>query len=112
MVEVNLIGLSVGAILTLTAVTLHLSRGTGWTPTTDISGEVLERRAESVPETGFPEPMNRAIGGGGGGAVAAGAVTGEEGAELEGEAEAMRLQIAQEYYTYDTNSNQDDSPDE
>jgi len=89
MVEVNLIGLSVGAILTLTAVTLHLSRGTGWTPTTDISGEVLERRAESVPETGFPEPMNRAIGGGGGGAVAAGAVTGEEGAELEGEAEAI-----------------------
>jgi CRISPR type I-E-associated protein CasB/Cse2 len=32
--------------------------------------------------------------------------------DYEGEAEAMRLQIAQEYYTYDTNSNQDDSPDE
>jgi 2Fe-2S type ferredoxin len=84
MVEVNLVGLGVGALLTLTAVALHLSKGTGWTPTTDISGEVLERRAESVPETDFPEPMNRAIGAGGG-AVAAGAVAGEqEGAELEG----------------------------
>ncbi|MFB6256940.1 MAG: (2Fe-2S)-binding protein, partial [Haloplanus sp.] len=89
MVEVSLVGLSIGALLTLTAVALHLSKGTGWTPTTDISQEVLERRAESVPETDFPEPMNRAIGAGGGGAVAAGAVAGEEeGAELEGGAEA------------------------
>jgi len=89
MVEVNLIGLSVGAMLTLTAVALHLSKGTGWSPTTDISGEVLERRAESVPETEFPEPMNRAVGGGGGvAASAAGAVAGEDGAELEGDAEA------------------------
>jgi 2Fe-2S type ferredoxin len=89
MVEVNLVGLSIGALLTLTAVALHLSKGTGWTPSTDISGEVLERRAESVPETDFPEPMNRAIGAGGGGAVAAGAVAGgEEGAELEGGEEA------------------------
>jgi 2Fe-2S type ferredoxin len=88
MVEVNLVGLSIGAMLTLTAVALHLSKGTGWTPTTDITQEVLERRAASVPETDFPEPMNRAIGAGGG-AVAAGAVAGEEeGAELEGEAEA------------------------
>ena len=86
MVEVNLVGLGIGAALTVTAVALHLSKGTGWTSTTDISQEVLERRAESVPETDFPEPMNRAIGaGGGGGAVAAGAVAGEEeGAELEG----------------------------
>ncbi len=30
----------------------------------------------------------------------------------EEEVEEVRLQIAQEYYTYDTNSNQDDSPDE
>jgi 2Fe-2S type ferredoxin len=87
MVEVNLVGLSIGALLTLTAVALHLSKGTGWQSTTDISQEVLERRAESVPETDFPEPMNRSIGAGGG-AVAAGAVTGEEGeAELEGGAE-------------------------
>ncbi|WP_283102214.1 2Fe-2S iron-sulfur cluster-binding protein [Haloplanus halobius] len=89
MVEVNLVGLSIGVALTLTAVVLHLSKGTGWTPTTDISQEVLERRAESVPETDFPEPMNRAIGAGGGGAVAAGAGGGEaEGAELEGGAAA------------------------
>jgi len=30
----------------------------------------------------------------------------------EDETEEVRLQIAQEYYTYDTNSNQDDSADE
>jgi 2Fe-2S type ferredoxin len=84
MVEVNMVGLGIGAALTLTAVALHLAKGTGWTPTTDISQEVLARRAESVPETDFPEPMNRAIGAGGG-AVAAGAVAGEEeDAELEG----------------------------
>ncbi|GAB6860622.1 2Fe-2S iron-sulfur cluster-binding protein [Haloplanus litoreus] len=89
MVEVNLVGLSIGALLTLTAVALHLSKGTGWQSTTDISQEVLERRAESVPETDFPEPMNRSIGGGGGAVAAAGAVAGEEGeAELEGGAEA------------------------
>ena len=88
MVEVNLVGLSVGALLTLTAVALHLSKGTGWTPTTDISQEVLEHRAASVPETDFPEPMNRAIGAGGGGAVPAGGAAGEEGAELEGSEES------------------------
>ncbi|MFB6196574.1 MAG: 2Fe-2S iron-sulfur cluster-binding protein [Haloplanus sp.] len=88
MVEVSLVGLSIGAALTLTAVALHLSNGTGWEATADISQEVLERRAESVPETDFPEPMNRAIGAGGGG-VAAGAVTGEEEeGELESGAEA------------------------
>ena len=32
--------------------------------------------------------------------------------DYEGEAEEMRLQIAQEYYTYDTDSNQDDNSDE
>jgi 2Fe-2S type ferredoxin len=88
MVEVNMLGLGIGAALTLTAVALHLARGTGWEPTGDISAEVLERRAETVPETDFPEPMNRSIGGGGG-AVAAGAVAGEsEGAELEGDTES------------------------
>ncbi|MFC6989683.1 2Fe-2S iron-sulfur cluster-binding protein [Haloplanus sp. GCM10025708] len=90
MAEVNMVGLGLGAALTLVAVALHFSKGTGWSPTTDISQELLERRAAAVPETDFPEPMNRAIGGGGGG-VAAGAVAGgEEGAELEegGEAEA------------------------
>jgi 2Fe-2S type ferredoxin len=46
----------------------------------------MERRAESVPETDFPEPMNRSIGGGG--AVAAGAVTEGEGEAELAEAEA------------------------
>lgn len=32
--------------------------------------------------------------------------------DYEGEAEEMRLQIAQEYYTYDADSNQDDNSDE
>ncbi|MFB6156926.1 MAG: 2Fe-2S iron-sulfur cluster-binding protein [Haloferacaceae archaeon] len=87
MVEISWVGFGLGVFLTLVAVALHYSKGTGWTPNADISAEVLERRAESLPETDFPEPMNRSIGGG---AVAAGAVAaGEEGAELEeGEAEA------------------------
>jgi len=88
MVEINFVGLGVGVTLTLIAVALHYARGTGWTPTADISQEVLEERASTLPETDFPEPMNRSIGGG---AAPAGAVAGgEEGAELEegGEAEA------------------------
>ena len=64
MVEINLVGLSLGVTLTLLAVGLHYARGTGWTPTADISQEVLEQRASAVPETDFPEPMNRSIGGG------------------------------------------------
>jgi len=87
MVEINFLALGIGATLTLVAVALHFSRGTGWEPAPDISQEVLERRAETVPETEFPEPYNRSVGGG---AVAAAAVAGAEGeAELEGEAEAV-----------------------
>jgi 2Fe-2S type ferredoxin len=89
MVEINLVGLGLGVTLTVIVVALHFSRGTEWKSAADISAEVLERRASTVPETDFPEPMNRSIGGGG---VAAGAVAGgdEEGAELEegGEEEA------------------------
>ncbi|MFB6302880.1 MAG: 2Fe-2S iron-sulfur cluster-binding protein [Haloferacaceae archaeon] len=82
MVVINWVGLGLGVALTLVAVVVHYSSGSEWTPTGDVSAEVLERRAESLPETEFPEPMNRSIGGGG---VAAGAVAaGEEGAELEG----------------------------
>ncbi|ELZ90446.1 2Fe-2S iron-sulfur cluster binding domain-containing protein [Haloferax sulfurifontis ATCC BAA-897] len=69
-------------VLVLLVVALHYSKGTGWEPTADITQEVLERRAATVAETDFPEPMNRSIGGGGG-VAAVGA--GEEGAELEGE---------------------------
>ena len=80
MVEVNMLGLGLGAALALVTVALHYSNGTGWTPTQDISQEVLERRAETVPETDFAEPYNRAIGGG---AAAGAAVAAGEGAELE-----------------------------
>jgi 2Fe-2S type ferredoxin len=85
MVEINWLAFGLGATLTLVAVALHFSRGTGWEPNPDISQEVLERRASTVEETEFPEPMNRSIGGGG---VAAGAVVEGEGggAELEGTA--------------------------
>ena len=71
-----------GVIVTLLVVFVSTLKGTGWEPTTDISDEVLERRASAVPETDFPEPGNRAIGGGGGGgAISAGGEAGE--GELE-----------------------------
>jgi 2Fe-2S type ferredoxin len=79
MVEINMLGLGLGVALTLVAVAMHFSKGTGWSPTQDISQEVLERRAETVPETEFAEPMNRSIGGGG----AAGAVPAGDSGELE-----------------------------
>jgi 2Fe-2S type ferredoxin len=81
---VDPLGVALGAVLTLTAVVLHYSKGTGWEPNDDISQEVLEKRAESLPETDFPEPMNRSIGGGG---VAAGAVAAGAEGELEEGAE-------------------------
>ncbi len=78
---VETLGIGLGLVLTAVAVGLHFSRGTGWTPNEEISDEVLEQRAATVPETEFPEPMNRSIGGGG--VAAAAAVEGEAGAELE-----------------------------
>ncbi|WP_336345305.1 2Fe-2S iron-sulfur cluster-binding protein [Halalkalicoccus ordinarius] len=78
---VDVFAASIGAFLTLTVVVLHFARGTERSIPDDISEEVLERRAATVPETDFPEPMNRAIGGGGGAAAAVGA--GGEGAEGE-----------------------------
>jgi 2Fe-2S type ferredoxin len=82
----NELGIAIGLSLAVIAVTLHLVRGTSWKPNEDISQEVLEHRASTVPETDFPEPMNRSIGGGGAvGAVGAGDAGGEleEGAEEE-----------------------------
>ena len=76
---VTTVGIVGGAVLTLVAVVLHFSEGSEWQPREDISQEVIEQRAESVPETDFPEPSNRSIGGGG--AVAA------VGAEAAGEGE-------------------------
>jgi 2Fe-2S type ferredoxin len=82
MVEASAVAISMGAILTLTVVVLHYAKGTERSIPEDIADEVLERRAATVPETDFPEPMNRAIGGGGGAAAAVGA-----GGEAEGELE-------------------------
>ena len=75
---VDPLGVALGVFLTLVAVGLHVTRGTTWRAPEDISAEVMAQRAASLPETGFPEPMNRAIGGGG----AAGAIA---GGEAEGE---------------------------
>ncbi|MFB6251638.1 MAG: 2Fe-2S iron-sulfur cluster-binding protein [Halobellus sp.] len=89
MVEINFVGLGLGVTLTLLVVAIHYARGTGWTATGDISQEVLEQRASTLPETDFPEPMNRSIGGGA--APAGGVVGGEEGAELEEAEEAEEV---------------------
>ena len=83
---VDLLGIGLGVFLTLVAVGLHYTRGATWQTPEDISQQVLERRAATVPETGFPEPMNRAIGGGGGAAAAV--AGGAEGELEEGEAAA------------------------
>lgn len=84
---VNTLGLGVGLTLTLVVVVFHFSKGTAWQPREDVSDEVLEHRAATVPETAFPEPMNRSIGGGAasGGAAIAGE-TEAEGELAEGEA--------------------------
>ena len=82
---VDPVAIGFGAGLVLVFVALHFARGTGWEATADISEEVVERRAATVPETEFPEPGSRAIGGG---SVPAGAVTGGEEGELEGGAAA------------------------
>ena len=80
------VGIAGGALLTLAAVVLHYSKGSEWTPREDVSQEVLERRAETVPETDFPEPGNRSIGGGGAVAAVGGAEGEGEGELAEGEA--------------------------
>ncbi|MFW5937963.1 MAG: 2Fe-2S iron-sulfur cluster-binding protein [Halanaeroarchaeum sp.] len=79
---VNPPAIVLAAIATLTVVLVSSLRGTGWEPTPDISDEVLERRASALPETDFPEPGNRSIGGGGGGGAIPAGGDGEEG-ELE-----------------------------
>jgi len=84
---VTTLGIALGALFTLAAVALHYTKGMEWRATEDIADDVLKGRAETVPETEFPEPMNRSIGGGAVGAIGGGG--GEAGGELaEGEAEA------------------------
>jgi 2Fe-2S type ferredoxin len=118
---VEAFGFGLGVAFTLVVVVLHFAKGTGRTIPNDISQDVLERRAETVPETDFPEPMNRAIGGGAApaGAVGAGGETGEleEGeAEEEGatspaeipddEAETFEVEYEKEGETLEVPENQ------
>jgi 2Fe-2S type ferredoxin len=83
---VDPVSVGVGAALTLVVVFVHYTSGAGWEPAEDASQDVLDHRAATVPETDFPEPHNRAIGGGGAvGAIPAGEAEGElaEGEEDE-----------------------------
>jgi len=82
---VNTTALGLAVVLSGTIAVLHFVRGSEWEAAPDISEEVLERRAATVPETDFPEPYNRSIGGGGAPAAAVG--EGAEEGELEGEAD-------------------------
>jgi len=87
---VDIVAVSIAAGLVSIVVVLHFIDGTGWQSNADISQEILDKRAATVPETSFPEPMNRSIGGGGGAVAAVGEGAGEEGAELEeGEEESQ-----------------------
>ena len=80
LVDLTSVSVITALVLISVVVVLHYSQGTGWESTEDISQEVLERRAETVPETEFPEPMNRSVGGGGAaGAIPAGETEGELG---------------------------------
>ncbi|WP_262179648.1 2Fe-2S iron-sulfur cluster-binding protein [Haloarcula laminariae] len=85
---VSFVGVLSGLSLTLIVVALHYAKGTGWEASEDISQEVLEQRAATVPETDFPEPYNRSIGGGGAAAIPAGEAEGELGEAEEAEEDA------------------------
>jgi len=86
---VDALGLGLGVTMLLIVVALHFSRGTEWTPGEDISQGVLERRASTVPETDFPEPMNRSIGGGGGAVAVGGGAEGELAGDEEDDEEGF-----------------------
>ncbi len=120
-IQLTSAGVIGGVALTAIAVAVHYAKGTGWEPAGDISAEVLEHRAETVPETEFPEPMNRSIGGGGAVAVGAGAAEGElaEGEEAEeeeagfdpsalpeDEIETFEIEFEKEGQTVEVNSNE------
>ena len=116
---VTTVGIVGGAVLTLVAVVLHFSEGSEWQPREDISQEVIEQRAESVPETDFPEPSNRSIGGGGGVAAVGGAEAAGEGELAEEnagdespaaipdeEAEAFEVEYVKEGETVEVKENE------
>ena len=94
--------IALAAIATLTVVLVSTVKGTGWEPTEDISDEIVERRASSLPETGFPEPGNRAIGGGGGGggAIPAGGEGGEGELEEGGSAASGPADVPEDEIEY------------
>lgn len=75
---VDPLGLGLGVLIIAVLVGTHVVGGAPRSAPEDIAQQVLERRAETVPETAFPEPMNRAPGGGGGAIPA-------PGGEAEGE---------------------------
>ena len=80
---VDLVAFGIAAALTGMFVVLHFANGTNWESNPDISQEILEKRAAAVPETSFPEPMNRSLGGGGGAVAIEGGAEGGEDGELE-----------------------------
>lgn len=86
---VDPLGFSLGVLLTLLVVIVHYLPGTEKQPAEDLTEEVIEQRAASVPETDFPEPMNRAVGGGG-------TVVPSMGDGTEGELEASDEEIEEE----------------
>ena len=115
---VDPLGVALGVFLTFLVVAVHYTRGARWNVPEDISQTLLERRAATVPETDFPEPMNRSIGGGGvAGAVAGGEAEGElgEGEGEEGEspatipddeAETYEIEFAKEGATIEVKENE------
>ncbi len=80
---VDLVAFSIAASVVALFVVLHYTKGTGWQSQPDISQDILEQRASTVPETSFPEPMNRTLGGGGGAVAIEGGAEGDESGELE-----------------------------
>jgi 2Fe-2S type ferredoxin len=117
---VTTVGIVGGAVLTLVAVVLHFSEGSEWKPREDISQEVVEKRAESVPETDFAEPSNRTLGGGGGAVAAVGGAEGAGEGELaeeeagddspaaipDDEAEVFEVEYAKEGETIEVKENE------
>lgn len=87
---VDLVAFGIAASVVATLVVLHYARGTEWESNPDISQELLEKRASTVPETAFPEPMNRSIGGGGSVAIEGGESAADDSGELaEGDEESQ-----------------------
>ena len=88
-IMVDALGLGLGVAITLVFVAVHFAKGTERPATEDLADQVLERRAATVPETEFPEPMNRSVGGGGGAVAVGGGAEGELGEDEEGEDEGF-----------------------